>query len=127
MPSNDKNSPRIDEQLDHDTQSLTHGAPVDSRAREDLQREPTLESEWADPSARPDLENRAGVPDQMEIDLRSAVAASIAGAEFPAARSELVEQAAENSATDDIIEMLRDLPEGEEFQTTQEVWDAIKS
>jgi hypothetical protein len=35
----DKHSPRVDEQLDHDTRSLRQGAPVESRVEEHREQE----------------------------------------------------------------------------------------
>jgi hypothetical protein len=43
---------------------------------------------------------------------------------FPAGRAALLGEAADNQAPEDILAVLRRLPENQEFQTVAEVWAA---
>jgi hypothetical protein len=51
---------------------------------------------------------------------------AIKGTTFPADRDDLLAQAEENGADEDILALLAELPEDEEFRTVTEVMSALK-
>jgi hypothetical protein len=40
-----KHSPRLDDELDHETRSITQGSPIEARAREERMKEPPGDDE----------------------------------------------------------------------------------
>ena len=54
----DKHSPRLDEEMEKETQSIQRGAPVDSRVEEFRQTEETATEEAPEPSETESPENR---------------------------------------------------------------------
>lgn len=110
---NTTHSPRVDEQLAHESDALTHGAPDDSR------------QEW-----RRDQVGSEGEPQTVvdrddgdaEHDERSRLAASLVPSAFPGTASVLADVAEEQSAPPDLVAALRSLPEGRVYETVAEVW-----
>ena len=43
----DKHTPRLDDELDHETRSMTQGSPLEARAGEDRMKEPPGDDETA--------------------------------------------------------------------------------
>jgi len=41
----DKHSPRVDDEMDHETRSVTQGSPIESRIDESRQKEPAGDDE----------------------------------------------------------------------------------
>jgi hypothetical protein len=41
----DKHTPRLDDELDHETRSMTQGSPIEARSREDRMKEPPGDDE----------------------------------------------------------------------------------
>ena len=118
----DKHNPRIDGELAEDTASVTHGAPVSSRAREDLRQEDPGEVYAADAALEP------GVPPGMtpdDVQLRSEMAMSLRPSVFPARRDTLVEAARQEQASQGLIAVLSRLPEDREFRVLEEVAEAL--
>ena len=122
----DKHSPRVDEQLKHETAPLTHGSGVESHSREDHRQEPPAEGEMVpDSSRRPDVE----MPDGLGIDLddadaRAEIARYLAGAAFPGRTEELVRAAQDSNAPQAVLDQLRSLPDSQ-YANVQEVWVAL--
>ena len=111
----DKVPPRVDEQLDQATSSLQRGSPVSSRAEDFREQEGSGEDE-------PETDTRLNVgPAEARADL----ARHLQPAAFPADRSRLLESAREVHAPESVLEVLEGLPEGREFSTVQEVWEAL--
>ena len=110
---NTTHSPRVDDQLAHETEALTHGAPDDSR------------QEW-----RRDQVGAEGEPDlavdrdgsDAELDTRSRLAASLLPSAFPGTGAVLADVAEQNNASPDFVAALRSLPEGRIYATFAEVW-----
>src|SRR5579875_1014688 len=115
-----QHSPRVDEQLAHETESLTEGQPVQSRSRDDLQQEASPEH----------VSNRPGDPgggnglDEDEIDLRARLAASIRPAAFPADRQRLLAVAFAEQAPEEVVRLLERLPAGVVWDHVEAVWEA---
>ena len=110
---NTTHSPRVDDQLAHETDALTHGAPDDGR------------QEW-----RRDQVGAEGEPEltverdetDAELETRSRLAASLVPSAFPATGAVLAEIAEEQHASPDFVAALRSLPEGRIYATFAEVW-----
>lgn len=117
----DKHSPRVDDELAHDTSSLTHGAPVESRSRPDLRQEDPAEDAPATAAEPP------GVPAGMspeEVDMRAELARSLRPSVFPARPAELVRVAEEEAASSVLIGFLRNLPD-RRYGVLEEVYEAL--
>jgi hypothetical protein len=120
-----KHSPRVDEEMKRETAPLTHGAPVDSRAQESREpegpadREPTSDEVI---STKGETPSRSLPDDQVE--LRRDLARYIEGAIFPASREEIIDNARQAGAPDQIVATLERLPTGR-FQAFPDVWAAL--
>ena len=118
----DKHSPRIDDAMSHDLESLLRGSPEESRAREDRLQE--------DPDVGPGREARADEKVGLGVsasaaDQRAELARYLAGAAFPARRDELVYMAEADQAPPSVLEALRSLPADEQHANVQSVWQAL--
>jgi hypothetical protein len=110
---NTTHSARVDDQLVHETDALTHGAPDDSR------------QEW-----RRDQVGAEGEPEitvdrddsDAELETRSRLAASLVPSAFPGTGAVLADVAEQNNASPDFVAALRSLPEGRVYATFAEVW-----
>ncbi len=125
MPSMDresnKHSPRVDEALAHDVDSLLHGSPEESRAQEGRLQE--------DPGVGPGRRFDDPVPgiDMTEAELqeRAELSRHLAAAHFPAARDDLVVAAEGDHAPDDVLRALGQLPPEGTYENVQAVWQAL--
>jgi len=124
-----KHGPRTDEQLGHETDAMLKGSPVPSHSREDVQQE-TLWEEEDSPAPAPAGDLRPDVastdPGPMEAEARAELARSLAGAEYPARREDLVARARRTHAPDAQVEGLERLPDRQPYGTFGEVWDALQ-
>ena len=119
----DKHSPRVDEQLDHDTRSLQQGAPVESRVEEHREQEGPGE-DLPTPQARLH-EERSGSLDLDDAEARSEIARFLDPSAFPADRDGLVANAEANNAPEVVLERLRALPGGTTYDALPDVWAAL--
>jgi hypothetical protein len=119
----DKVNPRIDRELERETEALERGAPVPSRAEEFRQQEAPAEGEPA-PDARPGTPGTGGSA-AGEVEARTELARHIQPSVFPAEREALLESARQEHAPDDVIATLEELPRGRTFQNVAEVWEAL--
>lgn len=118
----DKHNPRIDEELAGLTGSITRGAPVEGRARDDLRQEDPGEVYAADAALEP------GVPPGMtpdDVEIRSQLAQSLRPAVFPAQRDELVEVARAEHASRGVVAALQQLPGDRTYGVLEEVAEAL--
>jgi hypothetical protein len=124
----DKHSPRIDENLAHDTRSLTQGAPMEARADESRLQEGAGDDEpTTDALLMGDLHPEQLTESQLahdEAEARSRLAASLRPSVFPADRDALLACAQDLNAPPDILDQLRGLPNGT-FTHTEAVWEAL--
>ena len=114
-----EHGPRIDDDLDHEVEGLVRGAPVDTRAHEDLEPEPSallVTTPYADPEA--EAEHR----ERLE---RSEVARFLRPSALPTDAWGLLEIAREEHAPDPVLTELGRLPTGATFATMREVWEAL--
>jgi uncharacterized protein DUF2795 len=121
----DKHGPRLDEGLKHDTGSLVHGSPVESRAAEAREQEGPANGEPG-----PDALVHGGPPSSPdtlshdEVEARTELARHLQPSVFPADREALVESARGMGASDDLLTRLSQLPEGT-FDNLEAVWEAL--
>jgi hypothetical protein len=119
----DKHSPRVDEQLEHETQSLQQGSPVESRVEEFREQEGPGDDQ---PTPEPRLhEVRTGSLDLDDAEARSDMARYLDPAAFPADREGLLANAEANNAPDQVLERLEALPGGRSYGSLPDVWSAL--
>jgi len=119
----DKHSPRVDEELEHETRSLEQGAPVESRVEEYREQEGPGDDQPT-PSAvvnEPD----SGALDLDDAEARSDIAPFIDPSAFPTDREGLIENAEANNAPPAVLERLQALPGGRTYQGLPDVWAAL--
>ena len=121
----DKHSPRVDEQLEHDTRSLTQGAPVESRVEEHREQEGPGEDQ-----PTPDARLTGGRATAASLDLddaetRADIARFLNPSSFPADREALLADAEANHAPAGVTERLQALPAGRSFENVQDIWSAL--
>ena len=121
----DKHSPRVDEQLDHDTRSLQQGAPVESRVEEHREQEGPGEDQ-----PTPDARLTGGRATAASLDLddaetRADIARFLTLSAFPADREALLADAEANQAPAGVVERLQALPAGRDFENVQDFWSAL--
>jgi hypothetical protein len=129
MPrGSDKHSPRIDDGLEHDTRPLTQGAPSEARADESRHQEGAADDEpTTDALLTGDLhpeQSQEALLDHDEAEARSRIAAHLRPSIWPADREALVACAEEMQAPPDVLDQLRQLPDGT-FSHTEAVWEAL--
>lgn len=117
----DKHSPRIDDAMAGDVESLLRGSPEESRAQEGrLQEDPSV-----GPGRRAEAEEASGLGIAASTaDDRADLARHLAAAAFPARRAELVRAAADDHAEPRLLDALRSLPD-EDYATVADVWRAM--
>jgi hypothetical protein len=121
----DKHSPRVDDELDHETRSLQHGSPVESRVEEHREQEGP-----GDGQPTPDARLSGGRASAASLDLddaetRADIARFLTPSAFPADREALLADAAGNHATTEVLERLQVLPAGRAYENVQDVWSAL--
>jgi Protein of unknown function (DUF2795) len=121
----DKHSPRVDEQLDHDTRSLTQGAPVESRVEEHREQEGPGEDQPTPDARLTGGRATAGSLDLDDAETRADIARFLTPSVFPADREALLADAEANHAPEEVLERLRALPAGRAHENVQEVWSAL--
>jgi hypothetical protein len=127
MERNTTHGFRVDDAMSAETESLTRGAPVESRVEEWREAEPSGEDQpVADAILNGDP--RGGPANGLghdEAELRSELAKRLRTSAFPANRQTLEDVATEEQAPGHILDLLRRLPDGRTFQNTQDVWQAL--
>jgi hypothetical protein len=121
----DKHSPRLDEELDHETRSIQQGSPVESRVEEHREQEGPGEDQ-----PTPDARLRGGRATAASLDLddaetRADIARFLTPSTFPADRETLLADAEGNQAPEEVLERIRALPAGRAFENVQDVWGAL--
>jgi uncharacterized protein DUF2795 len=119
----DKHSPRVDEELEHETLSLEQGAPVESRVEEHREQEGPGDDQPT-PSARL-TGGGTGSLDLDDAEARSDIARFIDPSTFPTDREGLLDNAEANHAPPAVLERLQALPAGRTYQALPDVWAAL--
>ena len=118
----DKHSPRVDEELDHQTRSLQQGGPIESRVEEHREQEGPGEDQ---PTPEPRLHVEPASLDLDDAEARSEIARYLDPGAFPADRDGLVENAEANNAPEVVLERLQALPAGRTYERLPDVWAAL--
>jgi hypothetical protein len=117
-----KHGPRLDEALAHETRSLEQGAPIESRAREDLEKEGPADDER-------DVDSRTSAPGSLgadPVEARRELSRHLRASAFPADRERLVAESESQHAPDAVLRALRRLPAAQEYATVHEVWAGLE-
>src|SRR5215207_2898081 len=123
-------SPRVDDELAREVESLVRGAPVEARIEEDRAKEDAGDGERVPQSLVNEVsdveagDEPAGGLSRGEVVARSDLGAHLRPSIFPATRSQVLACAEAEHATPELLGQLHALPEGE-FHTVQEVWEAL--
>ena len=122
----DKHGRRLDDALAHDTYSVTHGSPSESRAEESREQEGPADGEPT-PDARVMGDRGSASEDLLsydEVEERAELARHIQPSVFPATRQQLMASARELHAPDHIVGRFAELPDGT-FDHFEAVWEAL--
>ncbi|MGY1622632.1 DUF2795 domain-containing protein [Geodermatophilus sp. SYSU D00965] len=121
-----KHSPRLDEELEHETQGMLRAERA-TRAEEWREVEPVAEGD-PDLTADPQGTLVGGTPVGMDADAvvrRAELARWLDRADFPSDGPALVEAALDHRAPDNVVDELRRLPEGETYKRIGDVVRAL--
>jgi len=124
--SSNKHTPRIDEQLKHDVQSIVRGSPVEARADEAREQEGPADGEPT-PDALLSGGRPSATPDALshdEVEARAELARHLRPSVFPADRETLIATARELNAPGAVVASLETLPAGT-FAHMEAVWEAL--
>jgi uncharacterized protein DUF2795 len=119
-------SPRVDDELAHEVESLTRGAPVESRVdpartKEDAaDGEPVPQAIVAEPTDPADPVALG----HDEVRARSELAIHLLPSRFPMTRAEVIECATEQDAPAELLAALDRLPDGT-YANVEQVWEAL--
>ena len=129
MTDSSKHPPRVDEDLQRRSQGHLDGAPPGGRAQEWREPEPPAEGEpevsatpHADSLSRSDVELELS-PEELQA--RSRFGRYFARTSFPARRDQLLHDARQAQAPDDILEALSRLPAHQIFENATRAWAAL--
>jgi hypothetical protein len=123
MDRSTKHSPRVDDQLKHETEALVRGAPVEARVEEDREQEAPADGE---PTATvfPEREEFYGLGADAPT-ARRELSRHLGLHAFPATKQSLLERAEAEFAPEAVLQALRALPDDREFHTVYDVADAL--
>lgn len=117
-----QHGPRIDEDLDRMTQSVTRGGPVESRAEEEREQEgPGDEERVSDAVIQPPSTRDAAGDD---FELRSEIGRHLAPSVFPGSRDDVIGSARREQAPDEVLRWLERLPD-RRYPNLESVWEAL--
>ncbi|HEV2889686.1 MAG TPA: DUF2795 domain-containing protein [Frankiaceae bacterium] len=126
MERSNKHGFRVDDAMSSETESLTRGAPIESRVEEWREAEPSGDDQpVADGILNGDARDTNGAPAHDELELRSELAKRLRTSVFPANRQVLEDVATEENAPGHILDLIRRLPDGRTFENTADVWRAL--
>lgn len=121
-----KHSPRVDEELEHETQGMIKAGHA-TRSEESREVEPVAEGD-PDVDADPAGTLVGGTPVGMDADAvvaRTELARWLDRADFPSTGSVLVEAARDHRAPDAVVAELERLPDGETYERIGDVVRAL--
>jgi Protein of unknown function (DUF2795) len=117
-----KHGPRMDDALEHETRSLEQGAPIEARVEERREAEGPAELER-------DVDARTAPPGALGSDpaeARRELSRHLRPSAFPADGEALVAEARAENAPEEVVGVLRSLPENETYATVHEVWASLE-
>ena len=122
----DKHNPRLDEELKHEVSGLVQSGH-DTHAEEWASPEPSGEDQ-PEVDRAPNGTLHGGVPEGMtesDVEARARLATYLTPGAFPGVREQLLDHVIDADAPDEIVDEVRQLPAGREFQNLGEVWRAL--
>jgi Protein of unknown function (DUF2795) len=122
MRDTTKHGPRLDEQLKRETRSLEQGAPLEPRAQEWREHEPSGELDR-------DVDTRPRAPGTLgsdEVEARRELSRHLRARVFPADRTALLAEAEEQQAPQAVSDALSHLPADVVYATVHEVWAGLQ-
>src|SRR4051812_2842828 len=122
----DKVSPRLDEQMAHETEGLVRSGHS-THAEEWRDPEPSGEDQ-PDADLAPSGTLHGGTPQGMDADDvegRAELATFLGRDIYPAVRAQILDLVRERQAPERIIDLVRQLPAGRPFHNVNEIWAAI--
>jgi hypothetical protein len=122
----DKVSPRLDEQMAHETEGLVRSGRS-THAEEWKDPEPSGEDQ-PDADLVPDGTLVGGVPEGMtadDVEGRAELATYIGKECYPVVRAQVIDLVMENNAPDRIIDLVKSLPSDRQFHNVNEIWTAV--
>src|SRR4051812_2724585 len=120
----DKHSPVVDDQLKHETEGLVR-AGHSTHAEEWKEAEPSGEDQ-PDADLAPSGTLSGGVPDGMDpddVEGRAELAGFI-GKAYPMVREQILDLVMDREAPTRVVDLVRRLPAGREFENINDVWTA---
>ncbi|MGN6598614.1 MAG: DUF2795 domain-containing protein [Actinomycetes bacterium] len=121
-----KHGPALDDEMKHETKGLVQG------------NKSTRAEEWRDQQApgedqpqvdyAPNIDLTGGTPDGMtkvDVTERSELASVLGKDIWPASRSELIDTARANEASDIVMRQLDELPEDRTYENINDVWTTL--
>src|SRR3954452_1817767 len=121
----DKVSPRLDEELQHETEGLIRSGHS-THAEEWKDPEPSGEDQ-PDADLDPDGTLVGGTPEGMtadDVEGRAELAGFIGKGAYPVVRAQLIDLVMEHNAPDRIIDLVKNLPSDRQFHNVNEIWTA---
>jgi hypothetical protein len=109
---------RLDEAMEAEVEGLVRGAPIETRARDDLGTEPLDDDVTPLPDPEDELQHR-------EVIARSDLARFLRPSAFPADADTLLDIAREEHAPDEVLAEIDALARGRDYVTVGEVWAAL--
>jgi hypothetical protein len=121
----DKHSPMVDDQLKHETEGLVRSGHS-THAEEWKDAEPSGEDQ-PDADLAPAGTLTGGTPDGMAADdvAGRAELAGFIGKAYPMVREQILDLVIERQAPVHVIDLVRRLPAGREFENINDVWTAV--
>jgi hypothetical protein len=122
----DKHSPLVDDQLKHETEGLVR-AGRSTHAEEWKDAEPSGEDQ-PDADLMPDGTLHGGTPDGMaadDVEGRAELAGFIGKEAYPLVREQILDLVIDRQAPDRVIDLVRRLPSGREFENINDVWTSV--
>jgi hypothetical protein len=122
----DKVSPRLDEELQHETEGLVRSGHS-THAEEWKDPEPSGEDQ-PDADLAPDGTLVGGTPPGMtadDVEGRAELASYIGKDAYPVVRAQLIDLVMERHAPDRIIDLVKNLPSDRQYQNINEIWTAV--
>ena len=124
---NNKHSPRVDEQLEHEVSGMM-SAERPTRAEEWKETEPAGEDQPDPGLLGAPVDRQPAPPPGMtseEVTLRSELAAALTRGAFPNDESGLLGHLVDGEAPDRLRDLVRRLPSGRVYQNVGEVFEAL--
>jgi hypothetical protein len=122
----DKHSPLVDDQLKHETEGLVR-AGRSTHAEEWKEAEPSGEDQ-PDADLAPEGTLHGGTPTGMapdDVEGRAELAGFIGKDVYPMVREQILDLVMDRQAPDRVIDLVRRLPAGREFDNINDVWTAV--